>query len=188
MHILNTRLFWLKFLYHVNFRVDKVTIPSKLGKGVLRRVPEVFDCWFESGSMPYAQVHYPFEHKKDFDDNFPADFIAEGIDQTRGWWVMIFSQYLHCVHFHSRLSKNDKNHWLQSLEPSAFVKFCTHSEFPVTVNPSAVFMHGCLCMTFRLCLSVIIDLCKIINVISKQMWTDKERIWLLFKIQTFSVQ
>jgi isoleucyl-tRNA synthetase len=48
-------------------------------------VPEVFDCWFESGSMPYAQVHYPFEKKKEFEDNFPADFIAEGIDQTRGW-------------------------------------------------------------------------------------------------------
>ena len=49
----------------------------------------MFDCWFESGSMPYAQVHYPFEHKKDFDDNFPADFIAEGIDQTRGWYVWV---------------------------------------------------------------------------------------------------
>ena len=64
--------------------VDKITIPSKQGKGVLRRVPEVFDCWFESGSMPYAQVHYPFERKEEFDQNFPADFIAEGIDQTRG--------------------------------------------------------------------------------------------------------
>jgi isoleucyl-tRNA synthetase len=64
--------------------VDKITIPSKMGKGVLRRVPEVFDCWFESGSMPYAQVHYPFERKEEFDQNFPADFIAEGIDQTRG--------------------------------------------------------------------------------------------------------
>ena len=67
------------------FRVDKLTIPSKLGKGQLKRTPEVFDCWFESGSMPYAQVHYPFENKKEFDDTFPADFIAEGIDQTRGW-------------------------------------------------------------------------------------------------------
>lgn len=62
-----------------------MTIPSKTGKGVLRRVPEVFDCWFESGSMPYAQVHYPFN--KDvaakWDTVFPADFIAEGLDQTR---------------------------------------------------------------------------------------------------------
>ena len=67
------------------FRVDKLTIPSKCGKGVLRRIPEVFDCWFESGSMPYAQQHYPFEHKREFEDCFPADFIAEGVDQTRGW-------------------------------------------------------------------------------------------------------
>lgn len=65
--------------------IDSLTIPSRCGKGVLRRVTEVFDCWFESGSMPYAQVHYPFENRKEFEDTFPADFIAEGIDQTRGW-------------------------------------------------------------------------------------------------------
>uniref|UniRef100_A0A8C6U4R6 isoleucine--tRNA ligase n=1 Tax=Neogobius melanostomus TaxID=47308 RepID=A0A8C6U4R6_9GOBI len=64
--------------------IDSLTIPSRCGKGVLRRVTEVFDCWFESGSMPYAQVHYPFENRKEFEDTFPADFIAEGIDQTRG--------------------------------------------------------------------------------------------------------
>ncbi|RNA39978.1 isoleucine--tRNA cytoplasmic [Brachionus plicatilis] len=69
--------------------VDKITIPSKMGKGVLKRVPEVFDCWFESGSMPYAQVHYPFERKEEFENNFPADFIAEGIDQTRGWFYTL---------------------------------------------------------------------------------------------------
>lgn len=69
--------------------VDEITIPSKQGKGVLRRVPEVFDCWFESGSMPYAQVHYPFERKDVFEANFPADFIAEGIDQTRGWFYTL---------------------------------------------------------------------------------------------------
>jgi isoleucyl-tRNA synthetase len=69
--------------------VDKLTIPSKLGKGVLRRVPEVFDCWFESGSMPYAQAHFPFENKKEFEDGFPGDFIAEGIDQTRGWFYTL---------------------------------------------------------------------------------------------------
>ena len=67
------------------FSVDEITIPSQQGKGVLRRVPEVFDCWFESGSMPYAQKHYPFENKKEFEDSFPGDFVAEGIDQTRGW-------------------------------------------------------------------------------------------------------
>jgi isoleucyl-tRNA synthetase len=67
------------------YSVDKLTIPSVCGKGDLKRITEVFDCWFESGSMPYAQVHYPFENKKAFEDCFPADFIAEGLDQTRGW-------------------------------------------------------------------------------------------------------
>jgi isoleucyl-tRNA synthetase len=76
--------------------IDHLTIPSKMGKGVLRRVPEVFDCWFESGSMPYAQAHYPFENKETFLNNFPADFIAEGIDQTRGWFytLMVLSTAL----------------------------------------------------------------------------------------------
>ncbi|XP_029990139.1 isoleucine--tRNA ligase, cytoplasmic isoform X2 [Sphaeramia orbicularis] len=69
--------------------IDNLTIPSRCGKGVLRRVTEVFDCWFESGSMPYAQVHYPFENRKEFEDTFPADFIAEGIDQTRGWFYTL---------------------------------------------------------------------------------------------------
>ncbi|XP_030061152.1 isoleucine--tRNA ligase, cytoplasmic [Microcaecilia unicolor] len=69
--------------------IDHMTIPSRCGKGVLRRVAEVFDCWFESGSMPYAQVHYPFENKREFEDSFPADFIAEGIDQTRGWFYTL---------------------------------------------------------------------------------------------------
>ncbi|NXL89745.1 SYIC protein, partial [Alectura lathami] len=69
--------------------IDHLTIPSRCGKGMLHRVPEVFDCWFESGSMPYAQVHYPFEKKKELEDAFPADFIAEGIDQTRGWFYTL---------------------------------------------------------------------------------------------------
>nr|XP_018906818.1 PREDICTED: isoleucine--tRNA ligase, cytoplasmic [Bemisia tabaci] len=70
--------------------IDNLTIPSKRpGKPPLRRVPEVFDCWFESGSMPYAQLHYPFENKESFDSRFPADFIAEGIDQTRGWFYTL---------------------------------------------------------------------------------------------------
>ena len=58
--------------------IDHITIPSKQGKGDLRRVEEVFDCWFESGSMPYGQLHYPFENKEFFESNFPADFVAEG--------------------------------------------------------------------------------------------------------------
>jgi len=77
--------------------VDKVTIPSaRPGQPPLRRITEVFDCWFESGSMPYAQVHYPFENKKEFEDKFPADFIAEGTDQTRGWFytLMVISTAL----------------------------------------------------------------------------------------------
>lgn len=69
--------------------VDELTIPSKTGRGVLRRVPEVFDCWFESGSMPYGKMHYPFEARKEFEENFPAHFIAEGIDQTRGWFYTL---------------------------------------------------------------------------------------------------
>jgi len=70
--------------------VDKITIPSKRpGQPPLKRITEVFDCWFESGSMPYAQSHYPFENKKEFEDNFPADFIAEGTDQTRGWFYTL---------------------------------------------------------------------------------------------------
>ena len=63
------------------------TLPEE--KGVYRRVSEVLDCWFESGSMPYAQAHYPFENKKNFEKNFPADFIAEGLDQTRGWFYTL---------------------------------------------------------------------------------------------------
>ena len=70
-------------------KVDNITIPSKQGKGVLRRVSEVFDCWFESGSMPYASQHYPFENKEKFDNSFPGDFIAEGLDQTRGWFYTL---------------------------------------------------------------------------------------------------
>ncbi|RKO91449.1 tRNA synthetases class I-domain-containing protein, partial [Blyttiomyces helicus] len=76
--------------------IDHITIPSKTGKGVLRRVTEVFDCWFESGSMPYAQQHYPFENKEKFEATFPANFIAEGTDQTRGWFytLMVLSTHL----------------------------------------------------------------------------------------------
>lgn len=70
--------------------VDAVSVTCpQCGSKDMKRTPEVLDCWFESGSMPYAQSHYPFEHKKEFDDNFPADFIAEGIDQTRGWFYTL---------------------------------------------------------------------------------------------------
>jgi isoleucyl-tRNA synthetase len=70
-------------------KVDDIIIPGKKGKGDLRRIPEVFDCWFESGSMPYASSHYPFENQDMFKETFPGDFIAEGIDQTRGWFYTL---------------------------------------------------------------------------------------------------
>eukprot|EP00929_Paragymnodinium_shiwhaense_P060592 TRINITY_DN30254_c0_g1_i1.p1 TRINITY_DN30254_c0_g1~~TRINITY_DN30254_c0_g1_i1.p1 ORF type:complete len:1160 (+),score=334.10 TRINITY_DN30254_c0_g1_i1:233-3712(+) len=76
--------------------IDDIQIPSKMGKGMLKRIDEVFDCWFESGSMPYASRHYPFENKEEFEGGFPAQFIAEGLDQTRGWFytLMILGTHL----------------------------------------------------------------------------------------------
>ena len=68
--------------------IDQVVIPCACG-AEQKRIPEVFDCWFESGSMPVATCHYPFEKKKWFEDHFPADFIAEGQDQTRGWFYTL---------------------------------------------------------------------------------------------------
>lgn len=59
------------------------------GKSMMRRVPEVLDCWFESGSMPFAQVHYPFENREWFEDHYPGDFIVEYIGQTRGWFYTL---------------------------------------------------------------------------------------------------
>ncbi|KAJ8063399.1 hypothetical protein OCU04_008620 [Sclerotinia nivalis] len=70
-------------------KIDHITIPSKMGKGQLKRIEEVFDCWFESGSMPYSSQHYPFENKDKFEQSFPGDFIAEGLDQTRGWFYTL---------------------------------------------------------------------------------------------------
>lgn len=69
--------------------VDQITIPSPTGKSPLKRIEGVFDCWFESGSMPYAQWGYPETNKEDFKKSFPADFIAEGLDQTRGWFYTL---------------------------------------------------------------------------------------------------
>ena len=69
--------------------VDDVVVPSPSGRGELRRVPEVLDCWFESGSMPYGQAHYPFDDKEAFEAGYPADFICEALDQTRGWFYTL---------------------------------------------------------------------------------------------------
>ncbi|MFA6459851.1 MAG: isoleucine--tRNA ligase [Patescibacteria group bacterium] len=72
--------------------VDLITVPCPNCKNNMNRIPDVLDCWFESGSMPYAQLHYPFENKEKFEHNFPAAFIAEGADQTRAWFY-----YLHVL-------------------------------------------------------------------------------------------
>ena len=80
--------------------IDEVVYPNPddpSGKTMMRRVGDVFDCWFESGSMPYAQVHYPFDNKEWFENHFPADFIVEAMDQTRGWFytLTVLSTALH---------------------------------------------------------------------------------------------
>jgi len=69
--------------------VDPLTFELPGEQGTYRRIEEVLDCWFESGSMPYAQLHYPFENQKLFEAGFPAEFIAEGLDQTRGWFYTL---------------------------------------------------------------------------------------------------
>jgi isoleucyl-tRNA synthetase len=69
--------------------VDEVTFACRRCSGTMHRVPEVLDCWFESGSMPYAQIHYPFENTERFARRYPANFIAEGLDQTRGWFYTL---------------------------------------------------------------------------------------------------
>ena len=72
--------------------VDDLARPNPddpTGKSMMRRVPEVLDCWFESGSMPFAQVHYPFENQQWFEDHYPGDFIVEYINQTRGWFYTL---------------------------------------------------------------------------------------------------
>lgn len=69
--------------------VDPITFSLEGEDGVYERIPEVLDCWFESGSMPYAQNHYPFENADTFKESFPAAFIAEGLDQTRGWFYTL---------------------------------------------------------------------------------------------------
>lgn len=73
---------------HSHF-IDELAFSCEKCPGTMKRISEVFDCWFESGSMPVAQVHYPFENKTAFEKSFPADFIAEGLDQTRGWFYTL---------------------------------------------------------------------------------------------------
>ncbi|MCL2203302.1 MAG: isoleucine--tRNA ligase [Defluviitaleaceae bacterium] len=71
--------------------IDAVTIPCPQCGGTMRRTPEVIDCWFDAGAMPFAQWHYPFENEARFREQFPADFISEAVDQTRGWFYTLLA-------------------------------------------------------------------------------------------------
>ncbi|MGI6152589.1 MAG: isoleucine--tRNA ligase [Christensenellaceae bacterium] len=71
--------------------VDAITLKCEKCSGSMHRVPEVIDCWYDSGSMPFAQWHYPFENKEEFEKHFPAQFISEAVDQTRGWFYTLLA-------------------------------------------------------------------------------------------------
>ncbi len=71
--------------------IDKITLKCPECGGRMHRAPEVIDCWYDSGSMPFAQWHYPFEHKEEFEKRFPANFISEAVDQTRGWFYTLLA-------------------------------------------------------------------------------------------------
>ncbi|MFC1569772.1 isoleucine--tRNA ligase [bacterium] len=95
--------------------IDDVTFSCPECSGTMKRTPEVIDCWFDSGAMPYAQFHYPFAKDGLFEQNFPADFIAEGVDQTRGWFYSLLaistmisgeSSYKQCISIEMILDKN----------------------------------------------------------------------------------
>jgi len=72
--------------------IDEVTFACPVCGGTMKRVPEVIDCWFDSGAMPFAQHHYPFENKELFEQQFPAQFISEAVDQTRGWFYSLLAE------------------------------------------------------------------------------------------------
>ncbi|MEE2788789.1 MAG: isoleucine--tRNA ligase [Myxococcota bacterium] len=107
-------------------KIDHLTMECPSCGGRSRRISDVFDCWFESGAMPYAQSHYPFEGSAEFESNFPAQFIAEGLDQTRGWFytLLVLSTalfdkppFLNCVvngmvlaEDRSKMSKSKQNY------------------------------------------------------------------------------
>ena len=71
--------------------IDEVTCKCGCG-GTMKRVPEVIDCWFDSGAMPFAQHHYPFENTEVFEQQFPAKFISAAVDQTRGWFYSLMAE------------------------------------------------------------------------------------------------
>ncbi len=97
--------------------IDAVTLPCAACKGVMHRVPDVIDAWYDSGAMPFAQKHYPFENKELFESTHPADFICEGVDQTRGWFFSLLAEstllfdspaYKNCVVVGTLQDKNGK--------------------------------------------------------------------------------
>ncbi len=86
--------------------IDDVVLECEKCGGEMRRVVETIDAWFDSGSMPFAQFHHPFENTEEFESRFPADYICEGLDQTRGWFYSLLAvatqvfgrgSYEHCV-------------------------------------------------------------------------------------------
>ena len=89
--------------------VDDVHLECPKCGGTMSRVKDVIDCWFDSGAMPFAQHHYPFENKENFHELFPADFICEGIDQTRGWFysLLAISTFVMGVSPYKRVLVND---------------------------------------------------------------------------------
>lgn len=89
--------------------IDSVHLRCNQCQGQMARVPEVIDCWFDSGAMPFAQYHYPFENKELFEEQFPADFICEAIDQTRGWFysLLAISTFIKGVSPYKRVLVND---------------------------------------------------------------------------------
>ena len=98
-------------------RPDLPLHARRAARGVMRRTPEVIDCWFDSGAMPFAQYHYPFENRELFESQYPADFISEGIDQTRGWFYTMLvigtfltgrSSYKSCLTIELVLDKHGK--------------------------------------------------------------------------------
>ena len=131
--------------------IDHITIPSSKGKGVLRAEGSVLDCWFESGSMPYAQQHYPFENKEAFEQGFPADFIAEGLDQTRGWFytLMVISTALFDKPAFKNLIVNGLVLAADGRKMSQTNAPAPHTAPPQLTPPSHILALPCVCVCVR---------------------------------------
>ena len=90
--------------------IDNVTITCPHCGKQMKRVPEVIDCWFDSGAMPFAQHHYPFENKELFESQFPAQFISEAVDQTRGWFYSLLAESTPVSYTHLDVYKRQVEH------------------------------------------------------------------------------